>query len=115
MPVSLPLTDRISQGSGRKRVYKTLSANFGDGYSQDAPDGINSTKDTWSIAYEGLDSTDRSTVVAALDAVGGSDYFTWTPIGAGASLRFKLTPDGWSETWQSGDLCTIAFSLRQVY
>lgn len=114
MPQALPLTSRISQGSTRKRMNRVLSAQFGDGYSQEAPDGTNSKFDTWNITYENLDSTERTTVLAALDAVGGSDYLTWTPTGETVSKRFKLT-DGYSETWVSGTHSSISFEMRQVF
>lgn len=114
MPSAMPLTTRISQGSSRTRKNRVLSARFGDGYSQEAPDGTNAATDEWSIAYEGLDSSERTTVLAVLDAVGGTDYITWTANGDGASKKWKL-PDGYQETWVSGTHSNIMFTIRQIF
>lgn len=114
MPVALPLTNRISQGASVKKMNKTKSVQLGDGYSQEAPDGINSVREEWNIAFENLTSTERTTLVAALDAVGTWDYLTWTPPNSGSSKRFKVI-DGYSENFVSGDLSSISVTLRQTY
>jgi phage-related protein len=114
MPQAMPLTTRVSQGSSRKRINRVLKAQFGDGYSQEAPDGTNSKYDEWAIAFENLDSTERTTVLTALDAVGGSDYLTWTAQGDGASKKWKVK-DGYTEIWVSGTHSTINFEIRQIF
>lgn len=115
MPVALPYPDRISQGASRKKRYRVLKAQFGDGYSTTAPDGINSHVDSWdNLAYENFDATERAAVWAAFDAVGGTDYLTWQPPGYAASLKWKLMDEQVGEQPASGSLYTITFGLRQV-
>src|SRR5688572_3201304 len=115
MPQALPLTTQISQGSTRTRKNRVLTAQFGDGYSQEAPDGINTLVDEWSIRYDNLNLTDRNTLWTALDAVGAWDYFTWTAPGDGSSKKWKVTKEGISEQPVSGDTYSIAFTLKQVF
>lgn len=115
MPQALPLTSRISQGSTRTRTNRVRSAQFGDGYSQEAPDGINSLVDTWSLTFEHLDASERALMWAFLDNVGSWDIVTWTPIGSLTQQKFKVTPDGATESPQSGDHYAISFSLKQVF
>jgi phage-related protein len=115
MSTALPLTNYISQRSFRTRKNRVLSAQFGDGYSQEAPDGTNALTDEWSVVYENLSSTNRNTVFAALDAVGAWDYLTWTAPGDGSSKKWKVTKDGVSEQASSGSLYSISFKVRQVY
>ena len=115
MPQALPLTNEISQASTRKRKYRTLSVQFGDGYSQETPDGTNNIVDEWNIVYENLETSQRNTLLAALDTVKSSDYFTWQAPGDGASKRWKVTLDGWSERPKAGDKWDISFTLRQVF
>ncbi len=115
MPLALPLTTRISQGSTRTRTNRVLSAQFGDGYSQEAPDGINNLVDTWSITFDNLNASERATLWTALDTVGSWDYFTWTAPGDVVSKRWKVTADGVTETPMSGDLYSISFTLKQVF
>ncbi|WP_445322804.1 phage tail protein [Ramlibacter sp. AN1015] len=119
MPQALPFsegeTSLISQGSTRQRVNRVLSAQFADGYSQEAPDGINPNYDVWNITYVPLNASERATVWAALDAVGASDYLTWQPPGSATSKKWKVVKDSVSETPVSGDLYTVSFQLRQVF
>ena len=115
MPYALPLTTRISQGSSRTRVNRVLSAQFGDGYSQEAPDGTNASYDVWKVSYENLDLTERVTVLTVLDAVGAWDYVTWTANGDAGSKKWKVTKDGYQETWVSGSHTNISFNLRQIF
>lgn len=115
MTTALPLTTYISQGSTRTRKNRVLSAQFGDGYSQEAPNGTNNLVDEWSIRYENLTSTDRATVWTFLDSVGAWDKVSWTPPGSSSSQLFKVTKDGAQEAFTSGGTYTISFNLRQVF
>jgi phage-related protein len=114
MPTSLPLTTKISQDSSRKRTYRSLSAKFGNGYGQDAPDGINDVVDTWNVTYELLSQSDRDTLVSVLDTVKSWDYLTWTAPGDASEKKWKVTKDGWSEH-TTGLYYTISFTLEQSY
>ena len=114
MPSAMPLTTKIDQSSTRKRTNRVLSAKFGDGYSQEAPDGTNSQTDEWSVAYSNLSSADRTTVLAVLDAVGGTDYITWTAQGDSSSKKWKVT-DGYTESWTSAALSNIRFNIKQIF
>lgn len=113
MPQALPLTNMISQESTRTRRYKTKKAEFGNGYAQTAPDGINNAKDSWNVVYPNLTSAERTTLLAALDAVQSWDYLTWTAPGDGSSKKWKLA-EGWSES-TNGSHYTITFTLEQWY
>jgi phage-related protein len=114
MPAALPYSDRVSQGSTRKRTNRVITTQFGEGYAQSRPDGINSLIDEWSVSFENLDATERATLCNVLDAVGSWDYLTWTPPGRPAA-KWKVTADGYSETPSSGEHYTIAFTLRQFF
>ena len=115
MSQALPLTTYISTSSTKQRKNRTLSAQFGDGYSQEAPDGTNSKYDEWNVVYQNLIQADRDTLWAALDAVGSWDYLTWTAFGDSVSKKWKVTTDGISESIQSGNIYTVTFKLKQVY
>jgi len=115
MPASLPLTTFISNASSKLRKHRTLSAQFGDGYSQEAPDGVNYKYDEWNIVYQNLTAGDRNTLWATLDAVGSWDYVNWQAVGDTTSKKWKITTDGITETIQAGNLYTITFKLRQIF
>lgn len=112
--VAMVLTDKISQGATRTRKNRVLSARFGDGYSQEAPDGTNATTDEWSLSFENLNTSERATLWGMLDAVGSWGVITWTPPGD-TSKKWKVTQDGVSEMPVSGDLYSVSFALRQVF
>jgi len=114
MATALPHPELVSQSSSRARTYRTLRAQFGDGYSQRASDGINDARDTWSVNWENVDSTEYATITAALDAVSGWDILTWTPPNEGTSKNWTIMGDT-SYTAKSGDLWDITVQLQQEF
>jgi phage-related protein len=114
MPAALPFTNQISQGSSRQRINRVKSAQFGDGYSQEYPDGLNPNVDLWNVMWNPLGNADRATLMAALDT-GVFDYLTWQPDGYASSCKWKVVKDSVTDTPASGDLYTIAAQLRQVF
>ncbi len=113
MPANLPLLDRIEQSSSKEREYKTLTARFGNGYSQGIPDGINNVMDTWSLSYTQLTQAERDTLMAALNSVAGWDYLMWQPFGEATVKRWKIMGKVKEDT--TGLLYNIMFTLEQTY
>ncbi|WP_320535274.1 phage tail protein [Robbsia andropogonis] len=58
--------------------YSVLSAQFGDGYSQVIPDGINNAADSWPLTFVGSGDTIRA-IKTFLDDTQGATSFYWTP------------------------------------
>lgn len=114
MPQALPLTDKLAADIGKRTELKVLTAQFGDGYAQRAANGLNPSVDVWSINWIWLGDTDRDAVRAALDAVGGHDYLTWTPYGETTQKRFIVEPDSRWESYNAG-YTKIGCTLRQVF
>lgn len=114
MPQPLPLPEKLSADIGKRTTHNVLSVQFGDGYSQRAPNGINAKVDSWEISWIWLDDSERDTVLAALDAVGGHDYLTWTPYGETAEKRFIIKADSRFEAFNAG-YTKIGCTLQQVY
>jgi phage-related protein len=113
--MTLPLPNKLADNQcSKRRLPRTLLAQFGDGYSQRAPDGINNIVDEWDITWIPLNHTDKNTVTQALDQVGGWGVLTWTPPGDTSSKKFIMTngytlrPIGRAE-W------VIATTLHQVF
>lgn len=115
MGLPMVLTDRIRTGATRIRKQRMRQAIFGDGYSQEVPNGINSQFDEWSnVGWDYLDASQLATARALLDTVGTTDYITWTPPGESTQKKFKVTADGYTESHPSGALTNVTFSLRQI-
>lgn len=67
-----------SYSSSGTTDYKILEADFGDGYSQRAADGLNSKKISWSLTWENRPDTDVSTLADFLNDKLGYEAFLWT-------------------------------------
>ena len=104
-----------SQSSNQSRKFRSLIAQFGDGYSQIAPDGINYQSDTWQLVYENLNQTDTNTVRNFFDTNGPFTSFTWTAPGDSSAKTWRMTPDGYSVVALSGSIYTINVTIMQVF
>jgi phage-related protein len=78
-------------------TFRVRTAQFGDGYSQVAGDGINTETQSWDLSFTG-DTDYISPIVAFLRAQAGTSSFIWTPpLGVPGLYRcaeFKPTPLG---------------------
>lgn len=68
--------------------HRTLRAQYGDGYDQESPDGINAVRQMWSLRYDIVPIADE-TAIRAFFAARVGQSFTWTPPG-GSEKRWKL-------------------------
>jgi phage-related protein len=66
-------------GAAEKIKPKVLAAQFGDGYSQRSPDGINNMPRVWSVQFTLLDATTIDAIHDFLVTQAGVTAFTWTP------------------------------------
>lgn len=108
----MPLTPVISQNSQKSVLYRTRTMRFGNGYEQRAADGTNPIEDSWTISWENVPTTDKNTILTALNTVQGFDYLTWTPPDETAK---KFVVDGQvSISNNSGGIWTVSVAVRQV-
>ncbi|MGI0119683.1 phage tail protein [Zooshikella sp. RANM57] len=104
----------VSYGSSASTEFRVLEANFGDGYTQRAADGINNIRDTWSVTWENRDTADIFTLVKFLKARGGFQAFYWTPPG-------EVEPRKWickafdGPTPAGPDTYTLEASFKEVF
>lgn len=74
-PTTVPGPSYPIDKQGVPRVKKVA---FGDGYTQEGPDGINSLLYTWSLSWDVLTTTEKNTIESFLVARGGYETFNWT-------------------------------------
>lgn len=109
-------TDPIpSQSSSKTKKFRTLTAQFGDGYSESAPNGINYKIDMWNLSFEALDQTQYNTVTTFFDTQGSFSTFTWTAFGDSAAKTWRMTPEGYSVSYKSGNIYNLSLNIEQVY
>lgn len=114
MAQTLPLQNKISQSSAGGTSYKILVTQFGDGYSQRVPDGINYTHRRWTVLYENITAAELTTLNTFVDTVGNGQYFLWQPPGIAVTLKWIL--DGEVRfTARSGNLYSVSLTANQVY
>lgn len=75
----LPYQDLIYPEFGAFSVgFNTLTAKFGDGYEQSAPNGLNYAQEKWSVIFKNIDQDTYEEVYAFLKVVG--QHETWQAV-----------------------------------
>lgn len=69
--------DPLTEPMGTK-TFRVLEAKFGDGYAQNAADGLNNSMESWPLSFQGYD-TEILPIKNFLDRHGGWKAFKWTP------------------------------------
>jgi len=111
----LPLAEKIHTDSDKHVSFKTLIAEFGGGYTQRAPDGLNSKVDSFSIIWPGLSLADKDAVVAVLDSVGAWGVLSWQPPTEAAIKKFTIDPESGYSISYVAKRFTISTRLIQVF
>jgi phage-related protein len=65
-------------GASNKPKIKLLEAEFGDGYTQTARDGVNHIRATWELNWPVLKPTDAEEIETFITEHGGDVAFYWT-------------------------------------
>jgi phage-related protein len=102
-----------SAGAQDKPEIKILKADFGDGYSQPIPDGINNIRSVMTIAFEGLERDERDQILSFLVERKGTQPFLYTLPGEAQPIRFTCAD--WSNVALGADLYTINATFRQDF
>lgn len=100
----------VAQASGTATL-KVRKAEFGDGYTQRAADGLNNRSSTFSLQFVG-DADKITAILAFLDAHAGATAFLWTP-----PLRDQLmfVCETYSEPTKDGGTYTITAQFEQTF
>jgi len=107
---SPPLAPSIE--SGRSMKPRLLTASFGDGYNQRAPDGLNHMLETMTVAWSRLQPADAQTISAFFEARGGVEAFYWiAPRDAAPKLWLC---ESWDTGYPTQTHESIRASFRQV-
>jgi phage-related protein len=90
-----------------------LTAQFGDGYSQDQPLGINFMPQTWTLKFN-REPDDADDIFNFLMNQGGYKRFWWTPPRQNQSIKVKTTGQIGKEETDAGQT-TISVTFLQVF
>lgn len=113
MPDTFPSINPDTK-SKRSRSGRILVADFGDGYAQAGPDGINNVVETWDLSFENYPIADVNTLITFFNTQNSAKSFYWTP-------PDEVTPKLWR---QDGDYTvsfvgpltrTLTVKIKRVY
>jgi phage-related protein len=83
--------------------FAELKTQFGDGYTQTTPDGINAIKETWNLVFDPIAVADITAIRDFFRSKVGQS-FTWTNP-SGVEKRFQRTGEvNWTLVGLSGTL-----------
>lgn len=106
----------VSISSTKTTNYRVLQMNFGNGYSQTAPDGINNQVDTWMLTFTNMGLTDYNNLIAFFNTVGSSQPITWqSPVDSVAKLFKVDIQTGVQTTISAGNIFSVSTKLIQVF
>jgi len=89
-----------SVGLSKSVEPRIQSVPFGDGYSQDSPDGINTMLAKVPASWNSLSEADADTIEAFFEGLGGTGRFTYQIPGEASARTWKCT--SWQRTWLRG-------------
>lgn len=112
MTETFPSTEP-DRNSKRTKEDKILRAEFGDGYTQTAADGINNTIVKWTLSFANYPGDLIDEITDFLDDRGSTESFNWTP-------PFEDSPSLWKQvgaydvTYPGGSAKSLTVTLQQV-
>ena len=114
---ALPLTTKILVDSRKRTAFKEIRGQFGDGYQQIAPNGLNNKVDTWEITWGALTLSEVNSLETTLGSVGSWGILTWTPSNESSSKKFRMSLDGYTKTMsgKGNGVFSLSCKLVQVF
>ena len=100
-------------GAQNSVTPSVLTAQFGDGYSQDVAIGINSTPQVWTVSFN-RDPDDADAIFQFLQNQGGVQRFWWTPPRQSDAIKVKTT-GAYTKTETDAGQVTIGATFTQVF
>jgi len=93
--------------------FRALRTDFGDGYTQEAGDGINTRHEKWSVAVKGRISGVVGEAMAFLDRHEGFRAFEWQSPTSG--LKTFKCREGYSLQHVVFDIYTLSATFEEVF
>lgn len=115
MALALPQTDRITATSSKKITNRILVVQFGDGYTQQTRDGINSDIDVWKIEIAPAVGADLTELDNFFASVGVTEWFTWTPLGEVTEKKWRINKDSLTRKMINTSKFKFDFTMTQAF
>ncbi|MEY2687699.1 MAG: hypothetical protein RL375_1897 [Pseudomonadota bacterium] len=107
-----------SAGTALEEAPRVARTQFGDGYEERAPDGLNPITQSWQLQFTGIDREVASDIVAfwraRINAAAGQEAFDWTPLWHVDAIR--VTCSRWTVTQdQTPETVSITATFKQEH
>lgn len=102
-----------SPGTTAKPKLKLLKAEFGDGYTQSARDGLNHIRKTLSLEWEILLPDQAKQITDFFELQGGDIPFYYTP--SDETTPIKWTCEEWDDKRTDGGLRNVTCTFEQSF
>ena len=100
-----------SPGTARKAKPKLLAADFGEGYTQTAADGVNFIKRQMTLRWDGITLAQKYAIIAFFENQAGyQPFYYWM---YGDTAPFRWTCEEWEENLDGAWKITATF--KQYY
>lgn len=101
-----------SEAPTKSREPKLRRAQFGDGYSQTSPQGLNHMAENWELSFEGLTDFDANAIDAYLTSAGGYLPFYWRNPD---NQRKRYICETWSRTYERMDQNSVRATFKEFF
>lgn len=98
-----------------KRTPRTLRAQFGDGYGERAPDGINNMPYTGSLNWDNLSGVEAKALTDFFAARQAYQAFLYQPPHSDFASAVKWIATEWSSDRTEPDSYRVSVSLEQCF
>lgn len=115
MALALPQIDRITSNSTKQVKNRDLKAQFGNGYSQNTKDGINSDIDVWKIEIAPAEGADLVELDNFFASVSTTEWFTWTPLGEVTEKKWRVNKDSLNRKMINTTKFKFNFTMTQAF
>lgn len=102
-----------SVGATAEPKLNLRETEFGDGYTERSPNGLNHLREAWELKFELLTAAQSATLRAFLQERGGYKAFLYTPPGEPSPMRVICRK--WKRTFDEADRQTVTLSLEQDF
>lgn len=102
----------VAYNSSKTVKPRVKQAKFGDGYSQESPDGINNVAEEWNVVFENIDNSTFVSIENFFKSLKGYISFNWTTPD-GLSAKFKCRE--WQFSQSAYQLRNGSAKFEQVF
>ena len=106
------------KGQSRSNEPRVFIAEFGDGYEQRTPQGINNINQSIEVGFTSRPKDEIDDIVAFFESKKGATSFSFVMSdsnGGSNEETMKVVCENWSQTWKYDDYYDLKATSRRLY